>query len=343
MKSPQLFFLLLILSFFSCQRNEKPEKVIVAYVTSWKTTSLPDPTYITHINYAFGHVNNTFNGIRIDNEDRLRQIVALKDEKPTLKVLLSIGGWGSGGFSEMADDESKRKAFAKDCMQIIQKFNLDGVDIDWEYPTSDMAGISASPQDTNNFTLLMAEIRAAIGKKYLLTLATAANGKYIKYSAIKKYINFVNIMAYDIADPPQLHAPLFYSELTDTLTCATAISAHVSAGMPIERLVLGIPFYGRTCKELQEHRSYAKIKELSGYTRQWDPFAKAPYLTDEQGTVVCSYENEESIKHKCDYIHEMGLLGAMYWEYDNDDSEGTLRKAVYKGVMNDPTTTQAQK
>lgn len=340
MKAPLLFLISLILSIFGCRPSKESEKVIVAYVTSWKTTSLPDPTFITHINYAFGHVNETFNGIRIDNEERLRKIVSLKEKKPTLKVLLSIGGWGSGRFSEMADDITNRKAFAADCMRIIREFNLDGVDIDWEYPTSDIAGISASPRDTNNFTLLMAEIRAAIGKKHLLTLATAANGKYIQYSAIKKYVNFVNIMAYDIADPPQLHAPLFRSDMTDTLTCATAISAHITAGMPVERLVSGIPFYGRFCKELQGNHSYDKIKKLSDYTRQWDPFARAPYLSDNSGNVVCSYEDEESIRHKCEYIHEMGLLGAMYWEYDNDDMEGTLRKAVYNGIINAHSDTQ---
>ena len=76
-------------------------KVIVAYVTSWSSI-MPDPQYMTHINYAFGHVSETFNGVGIANENRLREIVALKAQKPELKIMLSIGGWGSGRFSEMA-------------------------------------------------------------------------------------------------------------------------------------------------------------------------------------------------------------------------------------------------
>ena len=76
-------------------------KVIVAYVTSWSSI-MPDPQYMTHINYAFGHVSETFNGVGIDNENRLRGIVALKAQKPELKIMLSIGGWGSGRFCEMA-------------------------------------------------------------------------------------------------------------------------------------------------------------------------------------------------------------------------------------------------
>ena len=77
--------------------------VVVAYVIAG-VTALPDPTYITHINYAFGEVNSTFNGIKINNESRLTSISGLKQQKPSLKVLLAIGGWGKGGFSEMASD-----------------------------------------------------------------------------------------------------------------------------------------------------------------------------------------------------------------------------------------------
>ena len=95
-------------------------KVIVAYVTSWSDV-LPDPRYMTHINYAFGHVNESFNGVGIDNEERLKQIVDLKKQKPELKVLLSIGGWGSGRFSEMAASDEYRMAFAKDCDRVVKE------------------------------------------------------------------------------------------------------------------------------------------------------------------------------------------------------------------------------
>lgn len=189
--------------------SSKDGKVIVAYVTSWSRV-MPDPKTMTHINYAFGHVTNTFDGVRIDNPERLRSIVELKKQNPHLKVMLSVGGWGSGRFSEMASDARRRWAFAEDCRRVVDELGLDGIDIDWEYPTSRAAGISASDEDTDNFTLLMRDLRKTLGKKRLLTLATVSNARYIDFKAIDKYINFVNIMAYDMGGCAQ--AP--YSSLS---------------------------------------------------------------------------------------------------------------------------------
>lgn len=109
--------------------------VVIAYVTDNDRAVMPDPTVMTHINYAFGHVNKTFDGVRISNPERLHKISALKSQNPNLKVMLSIGGWGSGRFSEMAADPKLRKSFAKDCARVMKEFNLDGIDIDWEYPS----------------------------------------------------------------------------------------------------------------------------------------------------------------------------------------------------------------
>ena len=129
-------------SAYAAKRAKKAtdEKVIVAYVTSWSRV-MPDAQYMTHINYAFGHVTKSFDGVRIDNEKRLRSITALKRDNPHLKVMLSVGGWGSGNFSEMAADKHLRRSFAKDCRRVMEEFNLDGIYIDWEYPTSRAAGI----------------------------------------------------------------------------------------------------------------------------------------------------------------------------------------------------------
>ncbi len=320
---------------FHVNAAKKNAPVVVAYVTSWSHI-LPAPEVVTHINYAFGHVNENFNGIDIDNEQRLRTIVELKKKVPTLRVLLSIGGWGSGRFSEMAASAEHRTEFAADCRRVVHEYSLDGIDIDWEYPTSNAAGISASPEDISNYTLMMKEIRKAIGKKKLLTLASVASGQYIDFAAIKPYINFVNIMTYDIANPPYHHASLFRSNLTHWISCEEAVEAHVKAGIPVHRLVLGIPFYGHGKENIASFINYKDIVKLIDngmYIRKWDAQAKVPYLVNADGKMVCTYEDTESIDWKCLFIRERGMMGAMYWDYDGDDAQGTLRKVVYEGVM----------
>ena len=313
-------------------KDKSSEKYVVAYVTSWSRI-IPDPMCMTHINYAFGHVNETFDGVRIDNESRLKSIVELKKQNPHLKVLLSIGGWGSGRFSEMASDKKNREAFAKDCKRIVKEFNLDGIDIDWEYPTSSSAKISSSPDDTKNYTLLMRDIRKTIGKGKLLTLASAANAKYVDFKAIDSYIDFVNIMSYDMGGAPKHHAALFRSGNAGGTTSEEAVDAHLAAGVPLHKLTLGIPFYGRGGKPLSNFMDYKLIEKEDGYMRKWDDVAKVPYLVDAEGVFIMGYDDPRSIAIKCDYIHQRGLLGGMYWDYNGDNEAGDLRHAVYEGVM----------
>lgn len=311
--------------------------IVLAYVTSWSRI-MPDPNMVTHINYAFGHVNKTFNGVRIDNPDRLGAIVELKKQKPTLKVMLSIGGWGSGNFSEMAASGETRTAFAADCLRIINTFGLDGIDLDWEYPTSKAANISASADDTDNFTLLMKEIRKAIGKDNLLTFASSAGAGYVDFKALEPIVDFVNIMTYDMGNPPKHHAALYRSEHVGWICAQEGIDKHIEAGIPAYKLTMGMPFYGRGTDKIGGYLAYGKILELDEfYTRSWDAKAMVPYLTDKEGKLVCTYEDPSSISIKCDYIRKRGLLGAMYWEYGCDDEEGSLRRAVYqslKGIKN---------
>lgn len=337
----RLFSVLTALSLFvtmlSGCAEKAPEKdyVIIAYVTSWKDVPV-DPTVMTHINYAFGHVNDTFDGVRIDNPDRLRKIVALKTVNSDLKVMLSVGGWGSGRFSEMAADDHRRLSFAQDCLKAVEEFGLDGIDIDWEYPTSDVAGISSSPDDRKNFNLLMRDLRAVLGEDRLLTLASSAYAEYIDFWACEKYLDFVNIMTYDMANAPYHHAALYASDNTEGC-CDGAVKAHVEAGVPIEKLVLGVPFYGRGGTSMPRFVDYRHIEAGEEYVERWDDVAKAPYLADKDGNLVLGYDIPESLTLKCDYIKEKGLLGVMYWEYAGDTPEGELSKVLAKemGVINE--------
>lgn len=314
----------------------RDSKVVVAYVTSWSEV-MPDPQYMTHINYAFGHVNESFNGVKIDNEERLRQIVDLRKQKPELKVLLSIGGWGSGRFSEMAANDEYRRAFAADCDRVVKEFALDGIDIDWEYPTSSMANISSSPDDTENFTLLMQDIRAAIGNEKELTLATVASARYIDFKAILPSVDFVNIMAYDMASAPKHHSALYPSGHSGDITSDGAVTAHLKAGVPPSKLVMGMPFYGRGGDGYPSFQDYNKVGNTdTQYTEKWDEVAQVPYLADKNDTLVFGFENPRSLAIKCQYILDKDLLGGMYWDYSGDNEQGDLCRTVAENLLGKP-------
>lgn len=314
----------------------RDSKVVVAYVTSWSEV-MPDPQYMTHINYAFGHVNESFNGVKIDNEEHLRQIVDLRKQKPELKVLLSIGGWGSGRFSEMAANDEYRRAFAADCARVVKEFALDGIDIDWEYPTSSMANISSSPDDTENFTLLMQDIRAAIGNEKELTLATVASARYIDFKAILPSVDFVNIMAYDMASAPKHHSALYPSGHSGDITSDGAVTAHLKAGVPPSKLVMGMPFYGRGGDGYPSFQDYNKVGNTdTQYTEKWDEVAQVPYLADKNDTLVFGFENPRSLAIKCQYILDKDLLGGMYWDYSGDNEQGDLRRTVAENLLGKP-------
>ena len=308
------------------------DRVVVAYVTSWSRV-IPDPSTMTHINYAFGHVNDTFDGVRIDNPKRLKVMVNLKKNNPELKVMLSVGGWGSGRFSEMAAEEANRRSFADDCLRVVEEFGLDGIDIDWEYPTSSLAKISSSPDDTENFTELMKELRRALGNDRLLTLASAASAEYIDFKAIEPYVDFVNIMAYDMANAPKHHSALYESEISGDMTSDKAVKAHLAAGVPAEKLVLGMPFYGRGGLKISSFNDYKDLHHHTGVVEKWDDKAMVPYLVDEDGVLQLGYDNPRSLKIKCEYVKENGLKGAMYWDYDGDNEAGDLRNTVAECIL----------
>ena len=304
------------------------ETVVVGYAVYWEAT-MPDPALLTHVNYAFALIKNDFETLDVKQPGRLTQIVALKRTKPELKVLLSIGGWGAGNFSEMAASETHRKNFAKNCLAAVTQYGLDGIDVDWEYPTSTAAGISASPDDTRNFTLLMKDLREALGQDRLLTMASASNAKYVDFKEAVPYLNFVNVMTYDMGHPPK-HNSALYRSAKASESCDESVAAHFAAGVPYEKMVLGIPFYGHGDGKAFE--DYVDFKDLSydpaKYKEQWDGTAMVPYLTDLTGKMVLNFDNERSVGLKADYVLQKRLAGAMYWNVEADDARWTLSKAI---------------
>ena len=293
-----------------------------------------DVRALTVINIAFGLIRD--GEVVWDAKDARDGMVSIRKSNPELKIVLSVGGWGADGFSQAARTKEGRERFAASALAIVKEYGLDGIDIDWEYPGSGTAGISFSSADKENFTLLMRDVRQAVGKDKLLTIATAATGRYYDFRAIEPYVDYVNIMAYDMEEAPFHHAALHCSDMTEEWSCEKAVAGHIAGGFPVQRLVLGIPFYGHGTNEAPESLDYRHIISIDSLYSRWDSVAQVPYLVNSKGTVVVNYENAQSIELKCRFLHRQGMLGAMYWDYDSDDEMGTLRHAVYRGVMQLP-------
>lgn len=320
------------------------QTVVIAYVTSW-TNEMPDPNVMTHINYAFGHVSETFDGVRIDNPERLKMIVNLKQQNPELKVLLSIGGWGSGRFSEMAALKENREKFANDCRRVVQEYGLDGIDIDWEYPTQSTANISSSPDDTANFTRLMGDLRRTLGSGKLLTAATVCDAQYIDFKDCIGYLDLVNVMAYDMNDGTDTHhAALYPSELSGDCTSSEAVEAHLKAAVPKEKLVMGMPFYGKGDREDAGVKAFLETGVLpDGYEHRWSEESQVPYVVNDKGRFVWGDENVRSLMAKCQYILDHGLRGGMYWDYASDNPRHEFSQTLYLSLMKNHKATAPQK
>jgi chitinase len=281
----------------------------------------------------------------------------LKDINPDLKILISIGGWSwSGNFSDAVLTHSSRKKFAKTSVDIVADHDLDGVDIDWEYPNQRGDNNVYRPEDKQNYTLMFEEIRkeldklsAKTGKNYELTTAVGASYSYIENTEMDKaseYLDYVNLMTYDFytsGDTAGHHSNLYPPEdYEKDASGHKTFKEFVAAGVPPEKLVMGIPFYGRSwiMKTADNHGinmpvaerarggGYTFVKDSlvnqKGFIRYWDENAKAPYLFNAETNQLVVYDDEESVMLKCEYVNENNMGGVMFWQYASDPAEYLL-------------------
>lgn len=318
------------------------------------SSAIPDPTYLTHINYAFAELyikNGVYEKFDLQGErERFNQVKKLKERNADLKILLSFtnsvsnsGNSQDGGFSALAKSPEMRQQFAQDCKQFVQKEGIDGIDIDWEFPGMTFgSNVYDEMADVDNFTLLMKDLRETLGNSILLTYAGYCKNKqpqnegwkYIDVKAVDPYIDFVNIMTYDLASAPGHQSPL--NKPSAYWDCKRSVDEYLNAGVPAGKLVLGIPFYGRAHFDSGGSINFKNIVNLSeseGYViDNWDEEGSVPYVTKD-GVFYCGYDNPQSIALKGEWILGLGMKGLMSWDYDGDDNKGTLRKALWNAVM----------
>ncbi len=336
--------------------------VIIGYV--FPQDDLIDPAKIaaeklTHINYAFANLRDgqVVEGFKKDAENY--QILAgLRTRHPHLRILVSVGGWTwSGGFSDAALTAESRKRFVESSVAFVRRHNLDGFDVDWEYPGLRGNGNTHRPEDKQNFTSLMAELREALdaegrarGRKYLLTFAAGAGPDFIEHTEMAKVqasVDFVNLMTYDFRGGEGLagHHSNLYTHPSDDNSLSTdrAVRNFLAAGVPARKLVLGVPFYGKAWGNVAPEgnglyqrggnpaerleTTYGKLSQTigrNGFTRYWDAQAQAPYLYNAEKRLFIAYDDPESLALKARYIRERGLAGAMFWQYYSDESGALL-------------------
>ena len=333
--------------------------IVLAYFTEY-TETLPEVTLLTHINYAHGRFKNPKTGdggivITESSQAPISKVVALKSVNPKLKVMLMIGGWGghADGFSEMAKSAAKRTEFCKSVKSLIDQHKLDGVDIDWEYPTQSADGeTGCDPNDTQNFNLVLQELRETLGTGKIISFASKSDAKYVDWKTAIKYLDYVNVMTYDMGAAPNGHnSPLHKSARFTHRSWDESIDAHVKAGVPKNRQVMGVPFYGKAEKNpsagtkiFEYSVKYYEIPDIlnkgtykgkplaRAVHRQWDATAMVPFLVDDAGKNVLSYDDPESVAAKGAYVKANGMLGAMFWEYRCDTDDHALLKPLVKAI-----------
>ena len=343
-----------------------------------------DASKLSHLNYAFANISadgkialgdswadveKPFPGDRADQpyKGNFYQLTKLKEQYPHLKTLISVGGWTwSERFSDVALTEQSRTIFADSLLEFILKYGFDGVDLDWEYPVGGGEADNINrPEDKQNYTLLLQKIRETFdaqstkdGKKYLLTIASGA-GKWhvdnMELNLIQQYVDYIQLMTYDIHGSWEpltgLNAPLYRdpdSGFNFEWSVQDAVQTYINNGVPANKIVMGVPFYGRVYNQVNNvnsglyqsftgggsAKSYAELEanyiNKNGFIRYWEPNSKVPWLFN--GSQFISYDDVESMGYKTSFIKLMGLGGAMMWELSQDPNKVLLSK-IYNDLQ----------
>lgn len=341
---------------------------VVGYDTVHHGAGAIDVDKIDTLIFAFAGLDDGRVVLDADSARRLQQLTALKAAHPKLKVVVSVGGWGVGGFSEAARTAAGRRLFADSAAQLLADNDADGLDVDWEYPGHAEAGIAASRDDRRNFTLLLQAVRtsldtvgAAHGRHgtmpYTLSIAVADSQFVdgIDIAAVEPYVDWFNLMTYDFNNSLTAttghHTGLHASAVAvpGARTTDHAVAQFLAAGVPARKLLVGVAFYGLQFDDVRAahdglYQPYGKFAtahpwpdlqqkfiDRNGYLRHWDVDAQAPYLWNAATRSFISYDDPQSIAAKAAYVKAHHLGGIMYWE-QGQDPHGELLDAIWQGL-----------
>jgi chitinase len=285
---------------------------------------------LTHIAHAF--ISPTTSGeIQKDSWFLYPELVEAAHAN-NVKIIAAIGGWGnSGGFSDMAADSISRNNFVNNVVNFCKTYGYDGVDLDWEYP-----GANSRTNDKANLVKLVTRLRESFNTNGLEIISAALpssdwnNGYDIP--ALANLLDWFGIMTYDFSGPWEslsgINSPL-YKNPQQYGSAHESINYYIGKGVPLEKLNLGLPFYGYSFNTSGPFKAYsgassityanADAKKLSGgFNYYWDEISKVPYLIDADGTTFITYDDTVSIKLKLEYIHKRNLGGTIIWKIGQD-------------------------
>lgn len=276
----------LLLALSACKGFAAPARVATSWYAGWHADAgfpLSKVSWgkYTHLTYAFAETTSDVHTLSLLGSDPelLPQFVSTAHENK-VTVSVSIGGWtGSLFWSSNVGSAKNRTAFVKTVTEFATKYNLDGLDFDWEYPASQGIGCNVvKTQDTTNFLSFIQELRQdPVGAKLILSAATAtvpftdANGNQLtNVKPFAKVLDYIAVMNYDIWGPwsPTVGPN---SPLNDTCAAAdnqvasavSAVKAWNQAGMPLDQIVLGVASYGHSFRVLPENAFVPETKQLA--------------------------------------------------------------------------------
>jgi chitinase len=330
---------------------------ILGYVNGSTKVTEEEIKKLTHINVAFAHLQAD-GVIEAAHLGIVSQFKDIRTWNPKIRLAASIVS-GPEAFTRCAASPALREAVGESCKKLITEYGFDGVDFDWEYPCVPSNGSDCTGADKHNFTLLCNEVRRAVdtlGPGHIVSIAAGADLYYVEsveLPELVKVLDYICLMTYDLKCGFHAlagHHTQLYSSTGDVFrnSCDQALRLFHNAGVPKEQLLMGAAFYSRKWENIQDRNhgflqisktgggygpDYGRLAEeyinKNGYIRYWDDEAKAPYLFN--GSTFLSYDDEESLRHKCDYIKKQGYGGIFYWEHKCDPS-GTLLSAIAKNL-----------
>jgi len=343
-----------------CLGQSPSRHKIIAYYTGDGEVIQRYPVHqLTHIIYSFMKLHNDTLGFRNDKQKQtLRDLVALKNKNPQLKIMVALGGWGGcAPCSDLFASSEHRATFAKTTVTLLKEYGADGLDLDWEYPViSGYPGHKYDPADLGNFTSLVKALRDEMGNNYLLSFAAGGFMRFltqsIEWEKVTPMLDFINLMTYDLVGGGSKvtghHTPLkdYRPDQQSTQKCVNWL---LDKKVPSSKLIVGAAFYGRVWKDVADidHGLYQSgtflrsvpyrnfptfFSDTSGYTYYWDKKAKAPYRYNPSKKLYATFDDKKSITEKTKFVRRKKLAGMMFWELSQDNAEDGLVGEMNKGL-----------